>query len=72
MLMLLLLLPLRADAQELSLAKCQGLKDKIEKYSKLRRGGGSASQMESWKKSRRIYEDKYRDGDCHKYGNKIK
>lgn len=68
----ILLLPVHAVAQELSLAQCQNLKSQIEKYTKLRKGGGPVSQMESWKKSRRLYEDKYRKGDCYKYGSALR
>ncbi|MFT4612899.1 MAG: hypothetical protein ACI9NT_000032 [Bacteroidia bacterium] len=58
-------------AQELSQSDCQQLRDTIERYTKLRRGGGSARQMESWKKSRKRYEDRFSKGNCYKYGAQL-
>ncbi len=59
-------------AQEVSLAQCQQWQDKIDKYTELRREGGSSSQMDSWRKKRREYNDKFYKADCRKYGGKIR
>ena len=59
-------------AQEISLGTCQQLTNQVEKYTKLRRSGGSAAQMESWKKSRQRYEEQFRRSDCYKYGAQLK
>jgi len=56
-----------ANSQDISLDRCKYLQERIEYYTQLRKQGGSASQMESWKKSRRKYEDEFREGDCYKY-----
>lgn len=61
-----------AKAQTESVQQCQALKDRIEHYTRLRRGGGSASQMEGWKMQRRKNESKFRRAQCARYGNKIK
>ena len=59
------------SAQEVSIEKCQRLKDHIEYYDGLRRKGGSAQQMESWKRSRADVEDDFREYHCRKYGKKL-
>ena len=69
---LLLWLAPPAHAQVLSQPECQQLQDRIEKYTSLRRSGGSARQMESWKRSRKYYEDRFRKGDCYKFGVRLK
>ena len=68
------LLPLFAYAAkpEASLSQCQYWKDKIDYYTDLRRKGGSASRMESWRSTRREYKEKYNDYECDGWGRKIK
>jgi hypothetical protein len=61
-----------AQAQTESVQQCQALKDRIDHYNRLRRGGGSASQMEGWKMQRRKNETKFRRAECGRYGKKIK
>ncbi len=55
----------------MSLEACKRLQSEIERYDDLRRKGGSASQMESWKKSRAKLEDKFRAGDCRRHGRAV-
>jgi len=62
----------QAFAQDATLPECQRWKDKIDYYSEPRKTGGSASQMESWKKARQPYKDKFQGKRCLKYGKKIK
>lgn len=59
-------------AQSASLDDCQKLKERIEKYTELRRGGGSAERMDAWKRSRTRAEEMFRENDCHWYGNELK
>ena len=54
-----------AGGEEASPAQCQRLKERIEKYTELRRGGGSGSRMAAWKRSRSEAEAAYRDYNCH-------
>ena len=56
-----------ANAQDIPLERCKHLQQRIDYYTKLRRNGGSASQMESWKKARSRHEQEFRDGDCYRY-----
>jgi hypothetical protein len=61
-----------AQAQSLSLDSCKSIREKIEKYDVLRRKGGSAAQMDSWRKSRAALEERFRLGKCHKYGRSVR
>ena len=56
-----------AGKQDEGLHVCQFYKDEIEKYEDLRRGGGSASEMDQWKKKKREYEEKFRNGNCSRH-----
>lgn len=62
----------QVTAQDASLPQCQGWQNKIDYYSNLRKKGGRAQQMESWKQARAVYEDKFQTNKCRKYGKKIK
>ncbi len=55
-------------AQSLTLGDCSRLREKIDSYDDLRRKGGSASQMASWKKSRAALQERFRNGDCRQHG----
>ena len=61
-----------ADAQDASLEQCQALKDRIERYTALRRKGGSASKMEGWKKQLRRAEEKFREQGCRAYRRELR
>ena len=56
-----------AEAQEVPLQKCQQIKDQIERYDELRRQGGRAGDMDSWKRQRREKEGEFRSFGCHDY-----
>ncbi len=58
-----------ANAKSLSVKQCQSLSKKIESYTKLRKRGGSAKQMESWRKSRKKYKNRFREGQCMQGNN---
>ncbi len=57
-----------AHGGDASPEQCRRLKERIEKYTELRRGGGSGSQMAAWKRARREAEATYRDYNCHTQG----
>ena len=59
-------------AQEASLEQCQALNDRIERYTALRRKGGSASKMEGWKKQLRKAEEKFREKGCRAYRRELR
>lgn len=61
-----------ATSQNLPLERCKYLQERIDYYTKLRKRGGAASQMESWKQTRRKYENEFRDGDCYKYATSLR
>ena len=54
-------------AQQLSLDKCQQLKDDIARYTEMRRSGGPSAQMDAWKRARRERERQFRHGNCRYY-----
>lgn len=64
-----------ASAQEATSAKlkrCVYLQDRIDRYTQLRRAGGSAVRMEGWRKSRERHAEEYRELRCHRLGRKIR
>ena len=61
-----------AIGQAASLEKCQSLKDRVDRYTVLRRKGGSAGKMEGWKKQLRKAEAKFREEGCHQYLRRLK
>jgi len=63
---------LPAGAEEASLAQCQALKDRVDRYTALRRHGGTASQMEGWKQQLRRAEAKFREKECRAYWRELK
>ncbi len=69
---LLLAISAHTAAQDVELWQCQQWQDKIDHYSYLRKKGGTARQMESWKQARKPYKDKFQDNKCLKYGKKLK
>ena len=54
-------------AKDSELARCQKLQKEIEKYTELRRAGGSGSQMDAWKRARREKEKALRNASCRDY-----
>lgn len=63
-LLLALLIATPAVAQTRNQAKCQSAIDRIERYTALRRKGGSANQMQQWKEQLRASEDQFRHLQC--------
>lgn len=63
--------PTGASADPMSLEACKRLRSQIENYDDLRRKGGSSAQMESWKKSRKRLEEKFRAGECKRHGRAV-
>ena len=61
-----------AGARDASLEQCQALKDRIERYTALRRKGGSTSKMEGWRKQLRSAEEKFREKGCHAYRRELR
>ena len=59
---------LRGEARALPLDDCRKIQRKIDHYTALRRGGGSSKQMESWKRKRQEYKDRFRLGNCKRHG----
>ena len=49
-----LLFPLTSHA-------CEHLQAKVERYSQLKRAGGTAKQMNRWQAQRKLYSQRYRD-----------
>ena len=61
-----------ALAQDKSLQECQRLQQKIERLSQQRKRGGSSAQMDSWRQARRAVEQKFDDGDCHRFREELR
>jgi hypothetical protein len=71
-LLLALLITSPVAAQTAKLAKCQTVNDRIERYTGLRRKGGSTSQMQQWKEQLRANEDQFYRMDCKNYRRKLR
>jgi hypothetical protein len=71
-LLLALLITTPVAAQTATLAKCQTLKDRTERYIGLRRKGGSASQMQQWKEQLRASEEQFRRMECKDHRRKLR
>ncbi|MCB1843286.1 MAG: hypothetical protein KDI09_10020 [Halioglobus sp.] len=71
---LLLALPTGAQAQddEARLKECRKLHERIKHYTGLRRKGGSAARMESWKKQLRKHEARFRELDCSDFRRELR
>lgn len=59
-------------AETASIAQCQTLKDRIERYTNQRRKGGSAIQMQKWKEQMRVAEVQFRRLECKDLRRKLK
>lgn len=53
-----------AQAEDPDVKVCQRLKDSMERYENKRRDGGSAAQMDRWKRARQDKKDEFDDRDC--------
>lgn len=54
------------------LDSCKRWHERIEHYTRLRRGGGSAVQMERWRRARAGYEEKFLAARCHRWGRQLR
>jgi hypothetical protein len=50
--------------------ECKRLKARIDQYTELRKTGGTAAEMEQWKRARAEYEEQFRSIGCHKLGTR--
>lgn len=71
-LLLTLMIATPAAAETANVAKCQAIKDRIERYTSLRRKGGSASQMQAWKEQLRSSDEQFRRLECRDHRRKLK
>jgi len=62
---------LPAAEEEASLEQCQALADRVHRYTALRRLGGSARQMESWREQLRKAERAFREKGCRAYRREL-
>lgn len=59
-------------ASDPNLGQCQHIKNQIERYTNLKRKGGSKNQMQHWQKSRNEYKKQYADQGCRSIRHKLK
>ena len=71
-LLLVLLITTPVAAQTTTQTKCQTLADRIERYTELRRRGGSGSQMQHWKEQLRASEEQFWRMDCKEHRRKLR
>ncbi len=64
--------PVSVNADDLSLDACRNIQEQIEYYDNLRKRGGSAQQMESWKQTRERYKAQFREGDCKRWKKQLR
>ncbi|MCP5349675.1 MAG: hypothetical protein H7A10_01670 [Oceanospirillaceae bacterium] len=53
---------------DITYQQCREIKEQMDYYQKLRRSGGSASDMEYWRDRLKSLKDKDRQLNCRKYG----
>ncbi len=61
-----------ADDEAKQLRQCQQLKQSIERYTRLRKAGGSARQMERWKQARRAKKAAWDQLRCQRIRRQLK
>ncbi|EAQ97857.1 hypothetical protein [Congregibacter litoralis] len=54
-----------------AIEECKALKERIEDYDDLRKEGGSASQMDRWRRARNELEAEFHDKNCHKISTRL-
>ncbi|MEM0952835.1 MAG: hypothetical protein AAGI24_01740 [Pseudomonadota bacterium] len=59
-------------AKKPDLEQCLAIRENINKYSELRRNGGSAEDMEVWKRARSQHEQEFRALRCRKLGKAVR
>lgn len=69
----LLSLPSGANsASDEAFQRCRVLHGQIDRYTRLRRAGGSSVQMERWRQTRQKYEAEYRAKRCYRFGRRLR
>lgn len=71
-LILAMLSPAASADDNKQVRTCQKLKTAIERYTDLRRAGGSAEQMDAWKRARRKKKDRWDELDCRHLRARLK
>ncbi|GAB3279300.1 hypothetical protein [Parahaliea aestuarii] len=61
-----------ALAEDPELKACQRLKNSMDSYETKRRSGGSAAQMDRWKRARQEKKDEYDQRRCRQYRGQLK
>ena len=59
-----------ADSREQRLQECRVLYARIDRFTQLRRAGGSAQRMATWKASLREVEREFRELRCHRISSR--
>lgn len=63
---------LAKPVQPATLAKCQTLKDRVERYTSQRRKGGTAIQMQRWKDQMRTAESQFKQLECQDHRRRLR
>lgn len=61
-----------ASDRDKVLKTCRSLQARIDRYTRLRRSGGKAQQMERWRASRRESSDEFRRLRCRRFGRELR
>ncbi len=61
-----------APDRDKALKTCRALQARIERYTRLRRSGAKAQQMERWRTSRRKSSDEFRRLRCRRFGRELR
>ncbi len=61
-----------AQEADASLDTCLQLQEKIERLDARRKGGGSAQEMDQWKRQRQVYKDQFNALRCRHWGNRLR
>ena len=70
--MLVFMVAAPVAAKTATVDKCQTVKDRIERYTVMRRKGGSAIQMQKWKDQLRATEEQFRRLECKDHRRKLR
>lgn len=61
-----------AAAEDPDVKVCQRLKNSMDRYEDKRRQGGSAAQMDRWKRARQEKKDEFDERDCRHLRTRLK
>lgn len=70
LLSLIIIPPLNASTQS-TLKQCQSIRNHIHHLEEKRRDGGTAAQMNQWKRREHKYNDQYAKYNCKRYRNRL-